>query len=810
MTASCRQQLATLKLKNSSNSETTNKSESAVTEEAPVKTVQQPEIICETNFTAQDNPAPGINKSQGVFHNGLKVSIEVSQVDSGINIGCSYNETWEGVSKQSEDVPFSHTAHFLVHDFNTDATENHITAIQQVTASTNTESQGFDEDVKTEGEQTNSTCSAIPENLNASITVQIIDEDKSLKTTSSIDVTPAEPPDPDSSSVPKEEVDPSNSTAGGSRALTPPSTFDAVSDCDQPTPGSDAAADDFWVGGTNGHLMCMAAYSTYTIWTSLFIFSPHRVIDLIICDCTGGCQKKRTCSESSHVPDSKRAKTSANTLDEIQCLIDSRVNKIFEDAFDQRMQALTRQADLIRRNMNHTDDITRHLRSIRRLERHLKYAVNFQKQISSGSTKVTPISSSSEEVNLQQFSFQLCSTVEAPRSSTVLPPPEVAESHPRTPPAQDPTASSTELVVLSDNESEEPSNPKQSQKEHRKSSSKKVDPAAMQKIMESIKEHRKKAHSSRANKPVKAVIDLTDDEGQKSDKDSTLVSGPCIPNGDLAALATSSKESSVENVFNKYSVEKGPPSSNRNEASSSDVTADRQSATIPDSSKSKHKSHPTATSSKESSVENIFDKYSVGKGPPSSNHNEASSSDVTEVRQSATIPDSSKSKAHDQYSLVLNAHDQYSLVLNAHDQYSLVLKAHDQYSLVLKAHDQYSLVLKAHDQYSLVLNAHDQYSLVLKAHDQYPLVLKAYDQYSLVLKAHDQYSLVLKAHDQYSLVLKAQDQYSLFLMAHDQYSLVLKAHDQYSLVLKAHDQYSLVLKAHDKSEEPSAPTPAYS
>ncbi|XP_069590134.1 activating transcription factor 7-interacting protein 2 isoform X2 [Ranitomeya imitator] len=540
MTASCRQQLATLKLKNSSNSETTNKSESAVTEEAPVKTVQQPEIICETNFTAQDNPAPGINKSQGVFHNGLKVSIEVSQVDSGINIGCSYNETWEGVSKQSEDVPFSHTAHFLVHDFNTDATENHITAIQQVTASTNTESQGFDEDVKTEGEQTNSTCSAIPENLNASITVQIIDEDKSLKTTSSIDVTPAEPPDPDSSSVPKEEVDPSNSTAGGSRALTPPSTFDAVSDCDQPTPGSDAAADDSGL--------------------------------------EGGCQKKRTCSESSHVPDSKRAKTSANTLDEIQCLIDSRVNKIFEDAFDQRMQALTRQADLIRRNMNHTDDITRHLRSIRRLERHLKYAVNFQKQISSGSTKVTPISSSSEE---------LCSTVEAPRSSTVLPPPEVAESHPRTPPAQDPTASSTELVVLSDNESEEPSNPKQSQKEHRKSSSKKVDPAAMQKIMESIKEHRKKAHSSRANKPVKAVIDLTDDEGQKSDKDSTLVSGPCIPNGDLAALATSSKESSVENVFNKYSVEKGPPSSNRNEASSSDVTADRQSATIPDSSKSK-------------------------------------------------------------------------------------------------------------------------------------------------------------------------------------------------------------------------------
>ncbi|XP_073503848.1 activating transcription factor 7-interacting protein 2 isoform X2 [Phyllobates terribilis] len=532
MSASCRQQLATIKLKNTSNSETTNKSEDSL-KEAPVKTVQQPEIICEANFTAPDNPAPGINKSQGVFQNGLKVSIEVSQVDSGINIGCSYNETWEGISKQSEDVPFSHTTHFLVHDFNTDATENHITAIQQVTASTNTENQSFDEDVKTEGEKTNATCSTISENLNASITVKIIDEDKSLKTTSSIDVTPAEPPDLDSSLVPNQELDPPNCIADVSSAPASPTTFNAVSDPVLPTPGSDATVDDSGL--------------------------------------EGGHQKKRTCSESSHVPDSKRAKTSSNTLlDEIQCLIDSRVNKIFEDAFDQRMQAVTRQADLVRRIANHTGDITRHLRSIRRMERHLKYAVNLQRQISTCSTKVTPISSSSEQV---------CSTVAAPGASTVLPPPEDAESLVRAPPAPDTTAGSTDLVVLSDNESDQPSNPKKS--------SKKVDNAAMKKIMESIKEHRKKAHSSRTNKSVKTVIDLTDDEGQKSDKDSALICEPCIPNGDLSASVTSSKESSVENVFDKYSVGKGlPPSSNHNETSSSDVTEDRQSATIPDSTKS--------------------------------------------------------------------------------------------------------------------------------------------------------------------------------------------------------------------------------
>ncbi|KAM4024519.1 activating transcription factor 7-interacting protein 2 [Anomaloglossus baeobatrachus] len=526
MTASCREQLATLKRKNSSNGENTIKGDNSL-KEAPIKAVQQP-----------DNPAPAINKSQGVFHNGLKLSIEVSQVDSGINIGCSVNETWDGISKKSEDVPLSHTTHFIVHDFNTDATENHITAVQQVTAFTNTENQAFSEEVKDEGEQTNTTCSTIPENLNASITVKIIDEDKSLKSASSFDVTPAEPPDPESSSVPEKELDASNCTADNNNAPpTSESITGAVSDSVQPEPPSDAA------------------------------FQKS--------DLGGGCRKKRTCGESSQVPAGKRAKTSTNTLlDEVQCLIDKRVNKIFEDAFDQRMQALMRQADLVQRTRNYTDEVSKHLRSVRRLERQLKYAVHNQRQLGTHPTNVNPISSSSQELG---------STVATSSAPPVLPATDAAESVPRTPPAD--TAKSMDLVVVSDNESEEPSNSSES----RKSSSKERENAAMQKIMESIKQHRKKT-PSHTDKPVKTVIDLTDDEGQKSDKDSNMVSEPCIPNGDLSAPVTSSRKSgSVENVLDINSAKKNPPSSDHNEASSSDVNEERPSATIPPNSSTAEK-----------------------------------------------------------------------------------------------------------------------------------------------------------------------------------------------------------------------------
>nr|DBA20227.1 TPA: hypothetical protein GDO54_015939 [Pyxicephalus adspersus] len=71
------------------------------------------------------------------------------------------------------------------------------------------------------------------------------------------------------------------------------------------------------------------------------------------------------------------------------------------------------------------------------------------------------------------------------------------------------------LVVLSDNEKEKQSDQGQTEL---KNPSKKVDYSAIQKIMESIKEHRNKTLSSRMDKQAMAVIDLTDDEGQKSDR----------------------------------------------------------------------------------------------------------------------------------------------------------------------------------------------------------------------------------------------------------------------------------------------------
>lgn len=537
MTASCRQQLATLKLKNSS------KCGNAL-KETPNKSVQQSEIICETNFTAQDNSASKITKSQGVFHNGLKVSIEVSQVDSGINIGCSYNEDWKEISEKSPDLPFSHTTHFLVHDFNAAAAESHFTDLGPVPSPTDSDLQvsskdalqiaesALVQDVKAACEQADIKCSAISENLNASITLKIIDEDQSFKKTSSIDiVTPVGLTDSDRAAEPQNEPDPSNCTTDGHTALASPSDFTAVSELVHPE-HEDAAG--------------------------------------------GDGQRKRTCSESSDVPEAKRAKTSSRVLlDEIQGLIDKRINILFKDLFDQRIQTLTRQADSIQRNGSRTNDISRHLRSIKRLQRRLKCAAHLQRQLGTCSTNLTTISSPPEKLHNADVSAN---------ASRVLPPAEAAESLPETPSAPNPPTSRADLVVLSDNEPEQPSNP-----ECPKNGSKKVDSAAMQKIMKSIMEHRKRGHSSKTGKKVKAVIDLTDDE-QKSDKDVKTVTEHRIPNGGVSV--SSPKENiSDENVFDKYSVKKDPASRSNTEAPlSCDVSERKPSIPISPQSENLHKS----------------------------------------------------------------------------------------------------------------------------------------------------------------------------------------------------------------------------
>ncbi|XP_066432267.1 activating transcription factor 7-interacting protein 2 isoform X2 [Eleutherodactylus coqui] len=534
MTASCREQLATLKLKNSSKSKKTGK-------EPPNKTVQPPELICETNFTAQDNAVAKLNKSQGVFPNGLKVSIEVSQVDSGINIGCSYNETWEGISKKSEDVPFSHTTHFVVRDFNNAATEDDVTGSDQVPSPANEESQAMSEDMLhtaesthvQEGagagcEQTGIECSTISENLNASITVKIIEDQSYKKTLCTDDVTPTLPSDTDIADVSKNELDPSNCVTDGPKVLNTPSTLSAISDPEY---------DD---------------------------------------DAVGGCEKKRACSENGDVPAAKRAKTSNSVLlDEIQCLIDRRINILFKDHFEEQMQTLIRQVDVVRKDGNHANDIARHLRRIRRLERRLKCAVHIQKKLTTCSTDLTPITSSPVEI---------CSTNATSDTSTVLPPAET-ETRPRTPPPElNTTSSNMELVVLSDNESERPSSSKQGQSEDSKNSTAKVDRAAMKKILESIKEHRKKARSSQVEKAAKNVIDLTDDEEQRCDKDQAVVT-------EHSRSAASPEENvTVENTSNKRSAKKNLTLSNNGAALSCDVNEEQQSVPASPQSENPHES----------------------------------------------------------------------------------------------------------------------------------------------------------------------------------------------------------------------------
>ncbi|XP_069839774.1 activating transcription factor 7-interacting protein 2 isoform X2 [Dendropsophus ebraccatus] len=540
MTASCRLQLATLKLKNPSKSEDPLK-------DTPNKTLQQTAVFSETNFTAQDTSVSKLNKSPAVFPNELKVSIEVSEVDSGINIGCSYNETWEGVPKKSEDVPFSHTAHFMVRDFNTAATENHITSLDQVTSVSDTGSAMLSEetlqiaqsvlvqDEKIEHEQTDMECTTISNNLNASISVKIINKDENFTKTSSInDVSMERPPNTESDAPTRNKTDPSNGTTDCSNALNYPSGLIAVSDSVQPMYEDDTAV--------------------------------------------GDCQKKRTCSESSNVPDAKRAKTSTSVLlDKVQCLIDRRIHMLFEETYDQKLETLMHQVNRIQRSRSRTNEIARHVRSINRLERRLKCAVHLQRQLG---TKSTPISPIREEH---------CNTDATPNASTVTPPTEETESPSRPEPPLNPTPSRCkDLVVLSDNESEQPSNP-----EHPNSASKKVDSAAMHKIMESIMEHRRKAQT---NKTIKTIIDLTDEE-QKLDKEIKTVTEHWIPNG--AVLASPEGNGGVKNVLDKCPAKKDLPLSNGKEASlNCDVRERKTSIPISPQSENPVKPKPEPTSLK--------------------------------------------------------------------------------------------------------------------------------------------------------------------------------------------------------------------
>ncbi|XP_063790348.1 activating transcription factor 7-interacting protein 2 [Pseudophryne corroboree] len=552
MSASCRQQMSVLnKIKHSS------KVESVVSE-----TVQDGDLMC----IAQDN-------SNNIFSNGLKVSIEVSQVDSEFNIGCSYNETWKEITKQSEDrssvllapvkgsIHFSHSAHFQVKETSNAVVEPDLDGLNQVTSPPNSGNQilrekavqtsgnSTEQDFKTDFQQSNfGECSTISENLNASITLKIVSEDKSLAKPSSMGlVTPVSvlPAASSNSVIPSNERDASCST------------------------------------GTSVAPACIVNSTTDTD--------------------TGGCERKRPLSDNNDVPERKRAKTSNKVLlNEIQCLIDSRMQNFFKETFEQRMQDLTQQVNLIQCNGNHADKIARHLRNIKKLEKHIKYAIEVQNTVGNGSSRLPSVSFACDE---------LPTTETTPSVSNITPSAESEIPPSRKPSTQSVDTNRMELVVLSDHESGQQSKAEQSATDGPCISSKKVDNAAdttgavqspevavrnglriqaMRKIMESIKEHRSKAQSSITDKQAKTVIDLTDDEEQRSDKDLKLDDKCSPPHEKLSTPPVPTPETvTVEKVPDK-DVEKREEVSinNKNEVSSSYDTEERRQP-IPKSPKSK-------------------------------------------------------------------------------------------------------------------------------------------------------------------------------------------------------------------------------
>lgn len=266
-------------------------------------------------------------------------------------------------------------------------------------------------------------------------------------------------------------------------------------------------------------------------------------------------KRKDFFSGDADVPKTKRAKTSNKSLlDEIEDVIQRRVQTVIKESFDQKIQDLSKQINLIQCKQDNTDILTKHLRSIRRLGRHLKYALKVQNEVGTQSSKVPSVGSTLKE---------LPETDAAVKSFTNLPAEQASTLHTENSSVQNLSEDCSNLVVLSD-ETEKQSD--QGQTERPNNASRKVDHSALRKIMESIKEHRNKTLSSRMEKPA-AVIDLTDDEEQKANGDATYL-----------CHATSSSPASVpevlkdENLSQKCSEKREVLSENNKNELSYDVT----------------------------------------------------------------------------------------------------------------------------------------------------------------------------------------------------------------------------------------------
>lgn len=522
MTASCRQQIATLnKLKNPSKIETF--------KESPVLTKenvqrQHTKLVSPENCIAQNNTSSEMEKhqSQNPSPNEFNTFTEVLPEDSGLKTGHSLEGKWEECSKPCENLAsvetlvgnpanFSHIAH-NVNDATSNTKMTNFNDVRPVSSPLGVVEKekpisGCDylQDIDKDTLNTNmDNCSPVSE-ISESLSPRLVNEDCLLKMNSATGlVTQMDILDTDSTNavIPSNESNASCGTAGASDAVMP----------------------------------------SFTV--TVHVDSAQNNLSQSCNTTSGDCQKKRSFSGDSGVSEAKRAKTSNKSLlDEIGGLIQGRIETVFKESFDQRIQDLSQQINLIQCKEDNIEILTRHLRSIKRLGRRIKSALQAQNEVVIQSSKLPSVGSNCKEL---------------PKSKAA----ETSTSPTEKNSMQKLTANSLNPLVLSDHETEQQSD--QGQAEHQRKTSKKVDHSAIRKIMESIKEHRNKT----LDKQPMAVIDLTDDEEQKADGDSTLdTTYPSSSHITSSCSAPVPEDEKNENLSQECSEKKELPEGNNNEYS---------------------------------------------------------------------------------------------------------------------------------------------------------------------------------------------------------------------------------------------------
>ncbi|KAM4632537.1 activating transcription factor 7-interacting protein 2 [Discoglossus pictus] len=486
MTASCREQIAAIhKIKNDSQKESSAKEPNIF---FPKQTIQQE--ICKTNYFAQENSTSKLSKSlacdnQGLFPNGLKVSIEVSQIDSGINIGCSYKETWSPNQKSQGIVsPRSGTP---------DEDSIHITRTERFVV-----------------EQPKSPLHAPPlENLrkstnsspNVESTMQAISRNSTPSCISEADV--SKDISPLSDTLVNRVLDPATtfcsvkSMANSDLEVVMTNTTEAKDQSSDPTCTTDSPS-------PNDFTLNLSEDSS-----SEDISSP--------CSPSGGFGKrKRPCSESDKIDNCKRNKPSDQALPEkkpileqIQCLIETRMQSFFKDVFEQRMEDLTQRVNLIQAKGANREEVDGYIQRVKKLEKRVKSALRIQRDVAQPKNLDT---SRTNQDGTKATDLNLPSSKNLSNSEATTAP---ANSQTGKPDA-------TRLIVLSDSDSEEKSSSHKKTLAHDLVTSLQQTPSSnVLALSKNLESSREKQAVSTDEKRKSIVIDLTAEENQQ-DQDTRL------------------------------------------------------------------------------------------------------------------------------------------------------------------------------------------------------------------------------------------------------------------------------------------------